>query len=269
VGVEEHTVEVAGSPVFLRRAPASGLPVVYLHGLPTSSDDWVESLSRTGGIAPDLIGFGRSGKGGQLEMSIPGLAGAVLPLLPEGRFSLVAHDWGAPVALELAARRPERVAALVLCNPLPLVEGFTWAGPARLWHRPGLGELVMGATSRWMLGRTLRRGAVSPGTWSPERVAAVWRYFDQGTQRAILRLHRGTDPHWLEDAAPRLTGLTAPILVLWGEADPWLPAPLGERLAERLPRATFERVGGAGHWPWLDQPEILDRLHGFLADAAS
>ena len=46
---------------------------MYLHGVPTSSDDWTALLERTGGIAPDLLGFGRSGKGGHLDYSLGGL----------------------------------------------------------------------------------------------------------------------------------------------------------------------------------------------------
>ena len=72
VSVDEQTIELAGSPVFFRAAPARGAPAVYLHGIPTSSDDWLGFLAATGGLAPDLIGFGRSGKGGQLDYTIDG-----------------------------------------------------------------------------------------------------------------------------------------------------------------------------------------------------
>src|SRR3954463_10037963 len=41
---------------------ADGGPVVYLHGNPTSSHAWRHVLPKTGGLAPDLIGMGRSGK---------------------------------------------------------------------------------------------------------------------------------------------------------------------------------------------------------------
>ena len=65
--VDEHTFHLDDSPVYYRSAEAPGVPKVYLHGIPTSSDDWLEFLGRTGGLAPDLIGFGRSGKGGHLD----------------------------------------------------------------------------------------------------------------------------------------------------------------------------------------------------------
>ncbi len=58
--MDEHTIDVGGTPVFYRRR--AGADVLYLHSVPTSSDDWKDLLARTGGIAPDLPGFGRSGK---------------------------------------------------------------------------------------------------------------------------------------------------------------------------------------------------------------
>ena len=61
-------------PLFWRSAPvAAGAErptPVYLHGVPTTSDDWLPFLERTGGLAPDLPGFGRSGKPGYLDYTI-------------------------------------------------------------------------------------------------------------------------------------------------------------------------------------------------------
>ena len=267
MSVDEHTIELAGSPVFLRSATWRGVPALYLHGVPTSSLDWVGFLERTPGIAPDLIGFGRSAKGGHLDYSVEGLATAVDHMLAElevERMRLVGHDWGALVALELAARHPERIEAVVLCNPLALVDGFRWPGLARMWRRPLLGELLMGATNRWLIARTLHRGSVRPDAWPEDRIATVWHDFDQGTQRAILRLYRRTHEHRLESERAALAKLEAPVLVLWGEQDPWLPVALGDRFASLLRQARLERVAGAGHWPWLDRPEVVEQAATFL-----
>ena len=68
--VDEHTMEVDGLEVHLRRA--GDAPIIYLHGVPTHSWDWLPFLERLGGIAPDLPGFGRSGKPGDFDYSIPG-----------------------------------------------------------------------------------------------------------------------------------------------------------------------------------------------------
>ena len=240
---------------------------MYLHGVPTSSDDWTALLEQTGGIAPDLLGFGRSGKGGHLDYSLGGLTAfceAFLEAIGVERIKLVVHDWGAGPGLAFAQRHPERVERLVLCNALPLLAGFRWHRVARLWRRPLLGELAMGATTRGMLARGLRGGCANPDAWPQERIAAVWEQFDQGTQRAILRLYRSADERTLADAGRDLDRLQAPALVIHGEADPWIPTHLADSYTQALPSATLARVPDAGHWPWLEQPDAADRIAGFL-----
>jgi pimeloyl-ACP methyl ester carboxylesterase len=263
VSVDGHTIELGYAPVFYRRADATGAPPVYLHDLPTSSDDWLALIERTGGIAPDLIGFGRSAKGVELDYSITGLADFVedlLAALATDRIKLTGHGWSAAVALELARRRADRIERLVLINPLPLVDGFRWPWVARAWRMRVVGELTMGFTQRWMLARALRKAAVNPETWSDRRIATIWKQFDQGTQRAILRLHRSVDEHLRPAPAP------APTLIVWGEQDPWFQIHLAEAYRALVSGADLERVAGAGHWPWLDRPDLIDQIATFLDD---
>jgi pimeloyl-ACP methyl ester carboxylesterase len=272
--VDEQTIEVADSPVFFRRAAGtdrpSGSTALYLHSIPTSSDDWTELLSMTGGVAVDLPGFGRSGKGGQLDYSMNGYVDFLerfVDALELERVAVVGHGWGAAFGLQLALRRPELVSRLALVDAIPLLEGFSWPTPARWWRRPLVGELLMGSVNRWLLARTLRAGSASPAAWPDARVDAVWEQFDQGTQRAILRLHRSVQAADLVAAGRGLEQLQVPALVAWGEADPWLGADFADAYGARLPGATVHRVPGAGHWPWLDQSELAARLAGFLARA--
>jgi pimeloyl-ACP methyl ester carboxylesterase len=266
VGVDEHTITLDDAPVFYRSAASAGAPVLYLHGIPTSSDDWTPFLERTGGIAPDLPGFGRSAKGGHLDYSLSGHADFLerfLAAVGIEQVSLVVHDWGAGGGLVFAQRHPQRVRRLVLCDALPLMNGFTWPRLARAWRRPVIGELVMGSTPKWLLARWLRSGSVREDAWPTARIDAVWAQFDQGTQRAILRLHRSAD---LAGAGAELHTLAPPTLIVWGELDPWFPAGLADAYAARLPNATVDRIAGAGHWPWLDQPETLERIVAFLQE---
>jgi pimeloyl-ACP methyl ester carboxylesterase len=267
VGVDEHTIEVAGAPVFYRSAPSrTAAKPLYLHGAPTSSDDWTALLERTGGIAPDLIGFGRSGKAGNLNYTLTGLAEfleRLLATIDVDRVRLAGHDWGAGAGLVFAQRHPERVERLVLCDPLPLTGEFEWHRLARLLRTPGIGELLMGSVPRWLLSRTLRR-ASSQSAFPDERLTAIWDQFDQGTQRAVLRLHRATDEQALAAAGRRLDALRMPALILWGERDPWFPASLAQVYRDRLPDATAEVISGAGHWPWLEHDEIADRIADFV-----
>jgi pimeloyl-ACP methyl ester carboxylesterase len=267
VHVDEHTIELGEGPVFYHSAPYEGDPVLYLHGAPTSSDDWLPFLELTGGIAPDLPGFGRSGKSGHLDYSIAGHADFLDRFLGEldiGRVKLVAHDWGAGGGLVFAQRDPDRLERLVLLDAVPLLDGFKWHGLARTWRSPVFGERVMGSTTRRVLARALRSATVRPEAWTDERLKQVWEQFDHGTQRAMLRLHRQADPSLLAGAGLGLEELDAPALIVWGERDPWFGRELAQRYADRLPHAEVEVVEGAGHWPWLDRPEVVELVATFL-----
>jgi pimeloyl-ACP methyl ester carboxylesterase len=269
VQVAEHTTDLAGAPIFYRSAEPHVAPALYLHGCPTSSDDWVELLERTGGVAPDLVGFGRSAKAANLDYTLSGLANFIelfLEQLGIETVTLVAHDWGAGGGLVFAERHPERVRRIVLIDALPLLEGFMWPRVARMWRTRGVGELAMGAVTRRRLRRALRRGCANPDAFDDARLAAIWDQFDQGTQRAILRLHRSASEDALAQAGSSLERLTMPALVVWGEQDPWLPASLAERYGERLPHAQVLTVPDAGHWPWLERPEVADRIVEFVGE---
>jgi len=268
VGVDEHTIEVAGASVFYRRGAAADTETLYLHSVPTSCDDWSELLALTGGVAPDLLGFGRSDKPGSLSYSLESYVTFVedfLDALELPAVRLVGHGWGAAIGLLFAQRHPDRVQRLAIIDAIPLLPEFRWPPIARRLRSPGLGELLMGSVNRRVLARLLRRGSASPDAWSSARIDSVWEHFDQGTQRAILRLQRSVDEPWLAAAGDGLQRLQQPALVVWGEQDPWLDPSFADAYGRHLGAATVERIPGAGHWPWLDRPELTARLSAFVA----
>ncbi len=262
--VVEHSGEVEGLPVHWLRAGEA--PVLYLHGVPDTAQLWRPFLERTGGVAPDLPGFGRSAKRGDFDYSIKGYERFLDAFTADAgldRFSLVVHDWGA-VGLALAQRSPDRIERLVLIAAVPFVPGYRWHRIARAWRTPGLGELLMGISTRWGFKQLSRASNVTPGPMPDDFVDEVWRHFDQGTQRAILRLYRSAPEDVLARAGARLGTITSPALVLWGTRDPYLPIALADTYADVLGGdATVERVE-AGHWPWLDRPELVERVAEFI-----
>jgi pimeloyl-ACP methyl ester carboxylesterase len=254
VDVTEHTTKVAGLEVHYRQAGHA--PILYLHGVPTHSHDWLPFLERSGGIAPDLPGFGSSGKPADFDYSIEGydrFLEAFVDQLGLERFSLVMHDWGS-VGLALAQRFPERIERLVIFSVVPFLPGFRWHRLARGWRTPGLGEVLMGATTSWGFRREL-----------PAALAhAAWDAFDHGTQRAILKLYRSAPPDVLARAGARLGEVKAPALLMWPEDDPYIDAKFGRAHADALGgETTLEMVRG-GHWPWLRSPELIERADAFL-----
>jgi pimeloyl-ACP methyl ester carboxylesterase len=273
--VTEETIELDDQPIFLRRAGDAGfpgasdeVPILYLHGLPTSSFDWLGPLELGGGIAVDLPGFGRSGKRGDLDYSLAGHVAFVdrlLDALGIDRVRLCLHDWGAAVGLAWAAAQPARVERLVVVDGVPLLAGFRWRGWARAVRTPIVGPVAVGFATPRMVRRLSRRASAGKGPMDAAFVADAAAGIDLGTERALLRLLRSATPASLAEAGAGLSAITAPALVLHGALDPWIAPRFGAGYAATLGDAKLETIEGAGHWPWLDRPELCGRIIGHLA----
>lgn len=267
--ITDHAGDIAGMPAFWRQAPgpdASAAPILWVHGVPSSSDDWIPFLERAGGIAPDLPGFGRSVKRADLPYDIDWYCDWLDGFLDRAgadRVRLAVHDWGG-LALAWAARNPERVERVAVIDSVPLLPGYRWHRLARIWQTPFLGEMAMGFTGRWTLSLLSREANATPGPLPRDQIDSVLEHFDQGTQRAILRLYRSAPPEVLAKAGEGLGAVTAPALVLWGEKDPYIPSSFAQAYAAALGNGTAEVIADAGHWPWLDRPELIERICGFL-----
>ncbi len=267
--VEEAELVVDGIRVFYRHVAGEGTPLVYCHGNPTHSEEAIPLLEANGsGIAIDMPGWGRSDKPDptRFDYSMYGLSAFLERCLDElevGRRKLVVHDWGA-LALIGAQRRPELVEKLVVIDAVPLLPGYRWHWVAQLWRRRPIGEILNATTTRSSLALLLRQARGDRSAMPPEFVDLIWKHWNRGTQRAVLQLYRHADPPCLAAAGTDLARLTCPALVLWGDRDVYLPTKFGEAYASALPNAEFEAIEGAGHWPWIDDPLVVDRVLAFL-----
>ena len=270
--IEERTLEVDGVRAFYRRVEGSGVPTVYCHGNPTHSEDWLPFLERGGpAIAIDMPGWGRSDRPdpSRFDYSMHGLAAFLDRCLEEleiGEHKLVVHDWGS-LALIGAQRQPQRVQRLIVINAVPLLPGFRWHWVARVWRRRGLGEFSNATTTKPVMGLTLRQARGDRSAMPPQFVEMIWRHWDRGTKRATLDLYRGADPPLLAAGGRDLGTLACPSLVLWGGRDPYIPTRFANAYVEALPAAELDIREGAGHWPWIDDPSLIDRVVDFLESA--
>lgn len=122
--------QVLNSTIFYRETGTGPVPIVFLHGNPTSSYLWRHVLPAVGTsarcLAPDLIGMGESGK--------PAIAytfedharylDAWFDALGLGEVVLAGHDWGGALAFDWAARHPERVRGIAFTETI--VKPMSW-----------------------------------------------------------------------------------------------------------------------------------------------
>jgi pimeloyl-ACP methyl ester carboxylesterase len=123
----------------------------------------------------------------------------------------------------------------------------------------------MGVTTRRSLKRLSQEGTAAPGPAADALVDRVWNHFDHGTQRAILKLFRSAPPSVLEHAGDRLGDIRCPALIVWGADDPYIDVSFASRFGDALGGDTrVEVLAGVRHWPWIDDPGVIDTVSDFL-----
>jgi len=258
-----------------------GAPIVFLHGNPTSARLYrhlIRALSDAHRcIAPDYLGFGRSAAPAAFSYRPPAHATLVEGLLRRlgcTDLTLVLHDWGGPIGLAYALRRPDTVRRLVLLN--------TWAWP--LTHRPlvqifgravdstpGRATVVQGnAFARLVMPATVGQRDACVPSWirryadaldDPTRRRACWTF-----ARSLL-----AETHWLRALWTRRRRLRdCPALLYWGGADPAFGTPtVLDRWRTLFSDATVERVPNVGHYvPEELGPALVPPVKRFLRSTA-
>lgn len=237
-----------------------GHTVVLLHGIPGCAASWravTEVLPTTlDVVVPDLLGFGGSDRPRHIEdLHARAQATALARLLDELEIptaTVVGHDFGGPVALELARQRSDLVAALGLLAtnafadtpiPFPLsMVNLPIVGPIA-------GSLVFSAPSLRMM---LRQG-VGIDTPPPNHASYLG---DRAQRKAIAKIFAGSLTRLTELYGPverQLTELDIPVYVGWGDRDPFFDIPHGQRTA-RAARTELRIYPGAGHFLPHERP---------------
>jgi haloalkane dehalogenase len=267
----QRDVEIDGRNVHFVDAGA-GFPLVLVHGSPTSSFLFRHQIAALLGkfriIAPDLPGFGRSDAppgGAGLEQQASVLRG-LLDHLGLGQYALVGHDWGGPIGMAAAIRKPDEVRRLVLVNTTLRPD---WRPPWywRGYTAPLLGDLLLVGLNAFGRGLpTMMRAARDRSVHA--------RYLDPSrridSRRTFIALERlsGYRP-LMEKVVEALPGMKVPTLILWGLPDAYFRSPEEERLHALLPHAKLQPLPEAGHFPQEDAPEaVTQALLDFFGEIA-
>jgi pimeloyl-ACP methyl ester carboxylesterase len=263
-------LELGGLRTAVRRSAGPGTPTLFVHGNPSFSFDWLPFAERLAGpaITIDLPGFGDAERPApeRFDCTMGAYAdwiGTAIDELGLDRFKLVVHDWGG-IALQPASERADRVERLVVINAVPLLAGYRWHWVARRWRTPRVGEFLNRTTTKASFRMLLRFARPGFRAMPDEWLEQTWSHFDAGTRDAVLALYRSADPRPLIEAGAKLGELSCPSLVVWGGKDPYIGSDWGRAYARALPGSELEEEPAAGHWPWIDRPELVDRVAAFL-----
>lgn len=271
--MREQTTEVDG--IRMRwEEEGDGVPVVYLHGIPTSPGLWrhvIPNVQRARSIAWEMVGYGGSIEEGRgRDLSVARQAEYLAEWMETTgieRALLVGHDLGGGVAQIMAVRHPERVAGLVLVNSI----GYdSWPIRAVRWMRtltPVVARLpdpVFKVVYQLFMYRTHD----DPGR-AKEAVDAHWPYYAGADGAAdFMRQVWSLDVQDTLAIADALPDLDLPARIVWGAADPYQTIDYGERLARDL-NAPLERISRGLHFVPEDHPEPVIRAVQGMVDASS
>jgi pimeloyl-ACP methyl ester carboxylesterase len=248
-GVE--TFVATGGKPFDKSLPA----VVLLHGAGFDHSTWAlhsRWFAHHGHsvLAPDLPGHGRSS--GQPLPTIADMAdwtAALLDAAGATKARLVGHSMGSLIALETAARHPDKVSGLSLIGTAATMT----VRPDLLKAAEANDASAIDMVSIWGLGfKAELGGSLAPGLW-----------MHQGAQRVLERAAPGVLHSDLNACNAYANALSAaalvkvPTTVILGERDMMTPAKAGKTLAAAIPNVRTIVLPGAGHMMMVEQPDEL------------
>lgn len=268
-------VQVLDSTMAYREAGNPDAPVaLFLHGNPTSSYIWRNVLPLVAPvahcIAPDLIGFGQSGKP-EIEYRFADHVryfDAFLEKLGISSAFVVAQDWGTALAFHLAARRPEFILGLAFMEfiwPMPSWDAF----PAdaretfQLFRTPGAGEKMILEDNAFVDG-VLPTGTVRKLTDeemsvyrapfpTPASRRPTWRFPNQ-----LPIAGEPADVHaTLEEAHRALAKSPYPKLLFAADPGALVSPTFVESFAKGLENCKVVQLGAGIHYLQEDHPEAI------------
>ena len=210
-------------------------------------------------LAADLPGHGRSA--GEVLGSIEEMADWTAALITASgapKAAVIGHSMGSLIALETAARHPDKVTALALIGTaaaMPVSRDLLGAAEAN-------DHAAVDMVSIWGNGfRAGIGGALVPGTWM---VGGTTRLLERARPGVLFKDLAACNAYG--DGLAAAVKVTAPTTLVLGERDLMTPHSGGMKLAAALPRSRVVTLKGAGHMLMSERPdEVLAAIRDFAA----
>ena len=293
--IDIRNAPVLGSTMAWRETGAQDAPVaLFLHGNPTSSYIWRNILPLVAPVAhcvaPDLIGFGQSGKPDIAYRFADHVRYLDAFLEDRGITSayLVAQDWGTALAFHLAARRPGFVRGLAFMEfirPMPTWRDFHHTEAAeeqdhaeaaravfRKFRSPGEGEAMILEANAFV--ERVLPGGIARKLGDEEMASYRAPFPTPQTRRPVLAFPRElpiegepADIHQaLQSAHAALAVSSYPKLLFTGEPGALVSPEFAERFAASLQHCALVRLGSGLHFLQEDHPDAIGRsVAGWIA----
>ncbi|MBK5111738.1 MAG: alpha/beta hydrolase [Thermoleophilia bacterium] len=260
-----------GRRIHVFQREGEGVPLVLLHGFPSSSFDWqplLEKIPDRPVLAFDFLGFGLSDKPRDHLYSLHWQADLTEELvrrhLPGRPVFLLAHDMGTSVATELLARDLEGhlgfgLAGAMLFNGSIVLNRASLTPGQKLLRGP-LGPLAARLANRRVFEREFGKVFSPAHPLSEKEAADQWALICQNRGRGMGRrlIYYLQERERLTDRwHGAVRDWPGSLSLAWGELDPVATLAVLDALIELRPDAPVERLPGLGHYPQIEDPPAI------------
>lgn len=255
-----HTFESPLGPIAYVDSGGEGSPLLLVHGLPTAKELWFPLIPHLPPglriVALDLLNYGASGKPRRQvhHREQAAIVDALRRHLGLGEVTLIAHDLGASVAIDVMGAHPEGVARLILMSP-PVYPEFREPPVVKLLRLPGLGHGLLALATPLLFRAAMGRGLVHRARLTPRiRRAMIDPY--RGDKGALRRNLWWGRPAEVFAAYPEIIRrIAVPTMIIQGCADPYIPHAQVQRLHQDVAGATVRMIADGAHFLPIDAPE--------------
>ena len=231
------------------------IPLVFLHGWAQSRQAWFQQQA----VFPDALYLNLPGHGGSEYIKPEQWAEHITAQLPETPCLLVGWSLGGMLALDIARRFPERLAAMALVGASPCFQQQPdWPNGCKADFFTAFEQAVSSASPRLFnrfFALMLHGDNLSRSSYNTLARQAVDRQHPTSQQglSAGLELLAGLDSR---TACPTLE---LPTLVIHGEQDAVVSVQAGCWLAKTIPRARLQVLPECGHAPQLTRADTFNQ----------
>jgi len=258
-----RTVKVAGNNLAYHRI-GSGEPMLLVHGITTYSFIWrkvAPILAESGYdvIALDIMGCGESDKPLDLSYSLKAHTGYIkefVDALAIKKFHFIGHDLGGGMGQIFAVHHPEMLYDLTMINTVAY--DFWPVQPITAMRTPIIRQIMVAALDRGAFRLIVKRGMYHKERVDDELMAYFMKPLQSSTGRkAFLHFAKSLDNSNLMEIKGDLRKLSLPVLIIRGEADPYLSASISEKLNDEIPDSRLARIPTGSHFIQEDEPEKI------------
>ena len=266
----------AGTMLYLDQG--EGQPVVFVHGNPSSSEEFEEVIEALGEghrcVAVDHIGFGGSDKPPNwdyLPISHAKNFAALMASLELDNVTLVVGDWGGPIGLSWALENIECVRGVVITNT------WLWSAKRSLYYQ-GFSKFMGGPIGRYLTRRhNFFADRVTKSIWgsarelTPELHAQFTRVHKTPDERKgmwVFPREITGSSEWLSSLWNQRRKLDdVDVRILWGMKDIAFRKKELDRWLAEFPEVSVKRLPDVGHFPALEAAdEVVAAIRSIASD---